>query len=258
MGDLNERDRSGTQSIERAVTLLREISTRGHFGWQLSDLAARCHLGKSTAHRMLACLLREGLVRQRPTDRHYMPGPLLFELGLSLPELGDLQYIARSRLATLAKRNSAVAFLFFRSGDDFVCAVRVGSRDLNVLTSPGTRRPLITSAGGVAMLLEMPVPDAREIIRRNFASLKEAGYSKARARNIRTMLERTHAARFAINAGDIVPGVNAFALALRNSSGAPFAAVSLAGPSATFSLKRAPEIRSTLESTVQELQAEVR
>ena len=161
MGNSDENERSGTQSIERAVALLREISTHGQFGWQMSDLAARCHLGKSTAHRILACLVRERLVRQRPNDRHYLPGPMLFELGLSLPAFGDLQHTARKRLAEVAKRTSCIAFLFLRSGDDFVCAVRVGSRELKALTIfLGSRRPLITSAGGVAILLKLPVPDA--------------------------------------------------------------------------------------------------
>ena len=256
MGDSEENERSGTQSIERAIALLREISTRGHFGWQMSDLAARCHLGKSTAHRILACLVRERLVRQRPGDRHYMPGPMLFELGLSLPALGDLQHAAQHRLAALAKRTSGAAFLLFRSGDDFVCAARAGSPDLKALTIfPGARRPLITSAGGVAILLELPVPDARVIIRRNFATLKESGLSKDRARAIRGMLERTHSEGFAINPGSIVPGFSAFGLALKDATGAPFAAVTVAGPSASFPFGRVPEIRRLLQSAAQDLQA---
>ncbi len=258
MGNSDENERSGTQSIERAITLLREISTRSHFGWQMADLAARCHLGKSTAHRILACLVRERLVKQRPSDRHYLPGPMLFELGLSLPALGDMQDVAHHRLAELAKRTSGVAFMMLRSGDDFVCAVRTGNRELKALTiSPGTRRPLITSVGGVAMLLKLPVPDARAIIRRNFATLKESGLSKNRARAFRAMLERTQTEGFAINAGYIVPGFNAYGLALPDATGAPFASITVAGPSASLPLGRVPEIRRLLQSAVQDLQTAV-
>ena len=155
----------GTQSIARAVTLLREISTRGHFGWQMSELAARCNLGTSTAHRILACLVRERLVRQRMGDRHYLPGPMLFELGLALPALGDLQSAARQRLVPLAKRFGGMAFLLIRSGDDYVCAAQGASREFKALTIfPGARRPLITSAGGAAILLALPPAEARAII----------------------------------------------------------------------------------------------
>jgi DNA-binding IclR family transcriptional regulator len=247
--------RSGTQSIERAIGLLREISTRGQFGWQLSDLAARCQLGKSTVHRMLMCLVRERLVSQRPGDRHYMPGPMLFELGLALPELGELQYRARSGLAALAARTSGAALLVFRSGDDFVCATRVGSVELKALTIfPGTRRPLVTSAGGTAILLALPVGQARPIINRNFANLRSVGYNRARLRAIRDMLERTHAQGFAINAGDTLPGVNAFGLALRDSAGEPFASITVEGAAQALPLDRLPEIRRLMQATVEVLQ----
>jgi DNA-binding IclR family transcriptional regulator len=255
VGNGKTDQRRGTQSIERAIGLLREISARGQFGWQLSDLAARCQLGKSTAHRMLVCLVRERLVSQRPTDRHYMPGPMLFELGLALPELGELQHRARSQLAALAKRTSGAAFLLFRSGDDFVCAARIGSVELKALTIfAGTRRPLVTSAGGAAMLLALPVPRAREIINRNFANLRSVGYNRARLRAIRGMLERTHAQGFAVNAGDTLPGVNAFGLALCDSAGEPFASITVEGSARALPLERLPDIRGLMQAAVEELQ----
>ena len=74
-----------TQSIERALRILRELAARGEFGWRLSDLAARCEVDKGTVHRVLSCLVRERFVQQRSTDKHYFPGPMLYELGLSLP-----------------------------------------------------------------------------------------------------------------------------------------------------------------------------
>lgn len=254
----DDAERSGTQSIERAVALLREISTRGQFGWQMSDLAERCHLGKSTAHRILACLVRERLVRQRSSDRHYLPGPLLFELGLSLPALGGLQHAARKRIAELAKRTSGVSFLLLRSGDDFVCAARAGNRDLKSLTiSPGTRRPLVSSVGGVAMLLALPIPEARLIVRRNFATLAESGMSKARMQGMRLMLEHTKSAGFAVNAGYLVAGFNAFGLAVSDANEAPIAAITVVGPSATLPIGRFSEIRRLLQAAVDDLKIEI-
>jgi DNA-binding IclR family transcriptional regulator len=253
-GELKTSPRRGTQSIQRAIGLLREISTRGQFGLQLSDLAARCRLDKSTAHRMLICLVRERLVSQRASDRRYLPGPMLFELGLALPELGELQYRMRSRLAALA--SAGAAFLLFRSGDDFVCAARVGSIDKALTISPGTRRPLVTSAGGAAIMLALPVGQARAIINRNFATLRGMGYDRARLRAIRDMLERSHAEGFAINAGDTLPEVNAFGLALRDSAGEPFASITVEGSAQALPLSRLPEIRCLMQAVVEELREE--
>lgn len=249
-----EVERSGTQSIERAVTLLRELSSRGEFGWQLADLAARCDLGKSTAHRILLCLIRERLVRQRPSDRHYLPGPMLFELGLSVPGYGEMQHRARDLLLALAKRAGAVAFLFFRSGDDFVCAMRVGNADLLAFTGfPGSRRPLVASAGGAAILLALPEAEARAIIRRN---LDRMGLTKARVRAVRSMLKRSAAEGFAINAGDLLPGVNAYGLALLDAYGQPFASIMLAAGEQLLPLTRLPEIKLSMQKAAEQLQAE--
>jgi DNA-binding IclR family transcriptional regulator len=247
-------ERSGTQSIERAVTLLREISSRGEFGWQLSDLAARCELGKSTAHRILVCLMRERLVRQRPGDRHYLPGPMLFELGLSVPGYGDMQLKASTLLQALAKRADGVAFLFFRSGDDFVCATRVGRAEQKAFTGfPGSRKPLVTSAGGAAILLALPDAEARAIVRRN---LEKLGLGTSRARASRSLLKRTAAEGFAVNAGDLLPGVNTYALALLDSDGHPFASIMIGAAEQALPVTRLPEIKLWLQKTAKQLQAE--
>ncbi len=251
----NEDKRSGTQTIERAVALLREICLSGHSGGQLSEIAARCGLSKSTAHRILTCLARERLVRQCPDDRHYLAGPMLFELGVSaLPERAEFQHSIRSRLWALAKQTSGVAFLSYRSGDDFVCAMRAGTARClakNLPVFPGTRRPLVLGAGGVAILLALPKEEAIEIAERNIANLK--GCSDASVEGLRHMIAYSRQKGFAVNAGDIHPGLNAFSLALRNQSGEPFASIALAGPAGDLPLDRLDEYRDLLHATAKGL-----
>lgn len=244
--------RSGTQSVERAIALLREVSARAHFGWQLGDIAARCQLSRSTTHRILAHLVRQGLVVQRPADRHYLPGPCLFELGLALPEYGDLQYVARARLTALANCSGGVAFLYFRSGDDFVCAVRAGKTETKALTIvPGTRRPLIMSAGGAAILRALPAEEARAIIRRNLSS-REA---RARRRAITALLYRTREEGLGVDAGYLVPSVNDFGYPVRDANGAPFASITLSGPELKFPVSRLADMHRFLKTTAEDLQS---
>ena len=252
----NDDKRSGTQTIERAAALLREICLSGHSGGQLSDLAARCGLRKSTAHRILTCLTRERLVRQCPDNRHYLAGPMLFELGVSAsPERSEFQHAMRNRLWTLSRQTSGVAFLFYRSGDDFVCAVRAGTakckaRDLPVF--PGTRRPLVLGTGGMAILLAIPREESLQIVERNIATLN-GGFGAAYIEGVRDMIKHSYERGFAINAGDIMPGLNAFSLALRNQAGEPFAAISLAGSAREFPLERLDEFRELLYAAAKDL-----
>lgn len=236
----------GTQSIERAVALLKELSARGTFGWRLSDLAAHCNLDKGTAHRILNCLQRERLVQQRERDRHYLPGPLLFELSLTLPPLAEFQAACQAPLSRVARRTGGVAFLYLRSGSDFVCAARVGATSIKGLSiQVGTRRPLVSSAGGVAILVALPDEESRRIIAENMKRI--ARFGDLRTKSIEKMIRRSQSHGFGVNLGDVVPGINSFGIALRDAKGAPFASLSVSGASENFPAAGISKVMAMLE-----------
>jgi DNA-binding IclR family transcriptional regulator len=236
----------GTQSIERAVALLKELSARGTFGWRLSDLAAHCNLDKGTAHRILNCLQRERLVQQRERDRHYLPGPLLFELSLTLPPLAELQAACQAPLSRVARRTGGVAFLYLRSGADFVCAARIGATSIKGLSiQVGTRRPLVSSAGGVAILVALPDEESRRIISENMKRI--ARFGELRTKSIEKMIRRSQSHGFGVNLGDVVPGINSFGVAVKDSKGAPFASLTVSGASADFPASGIQKVLAVLE-----------
>jgi DNA-binding IclR family transcriptional regulator len=237
--------RAGTQSIERAVLILKELATRGSFGWRLLDLSAQCELDRGTTHRILACLARARLVQQRPSDRRYIPGPLLFELSLARPGLSRFQAACNAPLTRVAKRLGAVALLHLRSGDEFVCAARVDHVEIKALTiEVGTRRPLIVSAGGVAILLALPTAEARKIIARNMQQVARFGRSRVRA--LRGMLRRSAAQGYGVSQADVVPGVSAVGVAISDSAGEPFGSISVVGLASGFPSARMPEVVAAL------------
>jgi DNA-binding IclR family transcriptional regulator len=242
----------GTQSIARAIALLRIISARGSRGAQLTDVAKRCDLHKSTAHRIISCLVREGLVKQRLADGRYVAGPSLFELGLSQFERSDLQYAARTRLAALARQTGAVAYLMLRSGDDCVCATRVGNPRSKVCGFPGARKPLVLSAGGVAILLALPDAEASEIIERNIRLFEN---DVEKVRSVRFMLKRSWAEGFGVSEGNVREGINAFGVSLRDTAGSPFASLVVAGPTHALSYERRGEMRQLLQEAAKGLGA---
>jgi DNA-binding IclR family transcriptional regulator len=236
----------GTQSIERAVALLKELSSRGSFGWRLSDLAAHCNLDKGTAHRILNCLQRERLVQRRESDKHYLPGPLLFELSLTLLPLAEFQAACQAPLARVARRTRGVAFLYLRSGADFVCAARVGATSLKGLSiHVGTRRPLVTSSGGVAILVALPQDESRRIIAENMKRV--ARFGELRINSIERMVRRSREHGYGINLGDVVPGINSFAIAIQDGKAGPFASITVSGAAADFPTKEIPKVLAALE-----------
>src|SRR5574342_23026 len=107
---------TGTQSIERALTLLREIAAHNRGGSRLLDLSTRTGLQRPTVHRMLKCLVAEGMVQQDADSHRYYLGSMVFELGLTAAPRFNLREICHPALARIADATGETVFLTQRSG----------------------------------------------------------------------------------------------------------------------------------------------
>lgn len=244
----------GTQTLSRAVVLMKAVATRPLQGWRLTDLAAHCGYDKGSAHRLLAGLVHERLVVQRPADRHYLPGPLLYELGLGVPPLAAFQARCAPSLARLARVTRAVAFLYLASGHEFVCAARVGSTSLKGMSvEVGTRRPLVVSAAGVAILLALPAAQQAEALAANLRQIEPVG--AARMAGVQRMLRRSRRHGFGVNLGDVVPGIHAFGIPMFDEAGLPTASISVVGPAQRLPRTRVDDIRQMLHAEAARIHA---
>lgn len=245
----------GTQSLARSIKLLRMLAKRGEIGWRLSDLAAACGLDKGTVHRILSALVNERLVQQRSADKRYLVGPLLYELGLSMPNQHAFQAAAEAQLAPWARRMNGNALLLLRSGNEYVCSLRTGPSKLpGLMVDQGTRRPLFTSAGGVAILQTLPADEAQQVLENNIAQ-EVALRGGARLTMLQNMRERSARHGFGVNLGDVVPGLHAFAVPVQASDGHAFAALCLMGTSGQFPESHIEEVRAELTPAAQTLEA---
>lgn len=243
--------RGGTQSIERSIRLLRALASRARFGWRLTDLARHCEMDKGTARRILHCLVRERLAERGADDQRYLPGPLLFELSLALPEHDEFRSNAFPLLESLARETRTVAFLCLRSGDDLVCAARVGELPDQAFTlNPGTRRPLINSAAGAALLAAMPDEERQAVFERNCRALEPSGYTR---RTLERLLKRSVDEAMGYNEGCYVPGWNSYACVLRNNCQA-WAAVMISAPSRHFGPDQLRADLDALRTTAERMQ----
>jgi DNA-binding IclR family transcriptional regulator len=235
--------RTGTQSIQRTVAILKAVAERKDIGWRMTDLAEYCGLGKTTTHRILRRLAAERLVRQRPGDRRYMPGPLMFELAASLPAHMALRDALHPELAAIARAASGVAFFFLRADLETVCIDRVGSAGVQPLMVIGTRRPLTESTAGLAILLAMKAParsQALAAIRRRMLPRKPNAAERRRAETYRKLWPLCQRAGYAYSMGAVVPGLGAIAVPLADAAGRPIGALGVMGPEALFSGDRLP------------------
>ena len=229
--------RTGTQSLQRASLLLRELSTRLTGGFTLTELASQCGLDRTTAHRMLDCLTREGLVSRDPA-RRYALGPVAYELGLASAARFDPRAVCAPHLQRICDRTGDAVFLSVRSGYDTACVDRRdGPVTLKALVvEVGARRSLVSTAGGIAVLIATPPDERRRIVQACMTRLRRA--EAAHRDGILRMLRRSESAGYGLNCDDITPGISAIAVAIRSGAGAPVGAITVASTSQRFDERR--------------------
>jgi DNA-binding IclR family transcriptional regulator len=198
--------RTGTQTVDKAARLLIELSRRSA-GWRLTDLARESGLDLATAHRLLRCLSEYGLVARRSAERRFVIGPEALNLGLAANYQSRLVDLARATAREVATTTQQVGFVYLRSRDDFVCIARVGSTQLRGLSiQVGTRRPLVASAGGVAILLQLDAKTRSATVEANLARVRAVG--SASVSGVTRMLARSIKAGYALNRDDILQGIS--------------------------------------------------
>ena len=220
--------RNVTRSIHRAVALLRLLATHTRPGWRLSDLAQHAGLDPATVHRLLASLCDEGLAVRVPDSLRYSVGQTAYELGLAARPFFDLDQLAATGLAALAKELGGTLFLKIRSGVDSVCIARHdgGAPVQALLLDVGGRRPLCLTAGGVVLWLHLPDAEQHAVEQDNLARI-ERDFSD-RSNGVQRMLKRSRRLGFGLNLGDIVPGIAAVSVPVLSPAGTAVASLSLA------------------------------
>lgn len=232
-----------TQTLERAIGLLRILAAAGPEGRRLVDLQRETSLTKPTVHRILDSLKSEDFVEQVEDSRRYRLGKELAVLGWSAGRtVYDLKELASEEMAAVAAKTGDTSFLAIRSGHEAVCIDRqTGSYPVKAFTvEVGTRRPLGIGATGVALLAALD-PEQAELV--NDAIRDQlANFPNASARQIREAVAEARRNGYALSDGLMLKGVRGLAVTIRDAQGHPIAAIGTAAINDRMTAKRIPEI----------------
>jgi DNA-binding IclR family transcriptional regulator len=251
-GTLLEKPEAAVKTIDRASRLLDVLSQQGPEGGMLSELARRSELGKATTHRLLSALVDVGYVHQDVASRRYHLGTKLVLLGRAAHQQ-DVGAMAKPILARIAQKTADTVFASVREGVGAVCVAReIGSFPIRTLTlEVGHRRPLGVGAGSLALLAFLPDAEIDEIIARNEQWLRACpGFARA---DLLKLVKETRRQGFAFNDGRIVKGMSAIGVPVRDSSGTPVAALSVAAISDRIKGNRISEIARYLHVEANQL-----
>jgi DNA-binding IclR family transcriptional regulator len=247
---------SGTQSIERALTLIREIAAHNRSGSRLLDLATRTGLQRPTVHRMLKCLALENMVQQDPETHRYYLGPMVFELGLTAAPRFNLREICHPSMSRIADATGDTVFLTQRSGLDSVCVDRhEGTFPIKTFTLEiGMRRPLGVGTGSLAILSALPDEEVREIVTANAPRLPEYGLTPT---SLLAQVKKAQKLGYAVREMPSLAGVRSIGHALHNHSGIAFAALSVSAISSRMNEKRVSELATLLKNETRLVEKQV-
>ncbi|MDB5820694.1 MAG: IclR family regulatory protein [Rhizobacter sp.] len=248
--------RSGTQSIERAVTMLRVIAGKGRRGMRIADVAAIAGLAQSTCFRMLKSLELEGLVEKDGHSRKYFLGPLVYELGLLARPRYRLSELCDNAMQALADSTKETVYLSERSGLEAVCTARtLGDYPIKALPlDVGIRRPLGVGAGGLAILGAMDADEARDIVATN--GHRYEAYGGLTAADLLVAIDETRERGYSFLDSVATPGTAAVGMALTAES--PVAAISVAAITGRLPAERHDEIALMLRRQIAKISTVLR
>lgn len=243
--------RRGTQSIERAVGVLRVIASRGRRGIRIAEIVGMTGLTHSTCFRMLQRLHEEGLIDKDDHTRKFFLGPLIHELGLLARPRYQLSEICDNALRGLAETTQDTVYLSERSGLEAVCTARhMGDYPIKVLPlDVGIRRPLGVGAGGLAILGAMDLEEAEAVIEIN--GPRYAGYRGLTLSQLRRALVQTRAQGYSFLDNVATPGSAALGVVLTPNH--PVAAISVAAISGRMQSSRHEALARTIREQVEQL-----
>jgi DNA-binding IclR family transcriptional regulator len=215
-------------SVDHALHLLLLLKNRP--GIRVSEAAEELGVAQSTAHRLLAMLVYRGFARQNESSHIYVPGPELFDAGISVLTQLDIRQKAHPFLLRLASVTGETASLQIIEGLEarFVdsvepsTTVRVGSR-------VGVSLPVYASSGGKVLMAALPA-EALDRLLDGIDLEAITPWATTSRSALDAELSAVREQGYAVNYRGTREDLVAVAVPVRDRSARVIAALSIAGP----------------------------
>jgi DNA-binding IclR family transcriptional regulator len=250
-GDDNEQPIvTGTQLLDRAVSILKQLGEAGERGAKMSAIAGALELKTSTAHRIISALERHGLIEREHATKRYRLGLALFALGAAAADGTGLRKLCRPALLRLAAETGDTVFLMARSGLNTVCVDRQeGAYMLDSLTGHvGGQIPLGVGPASQAILAFLGEEEANAVIDANAPLYLK--YNGLTAADVRARLPVVREQRFALDDGQLVAGISAFAVPILPPKRDAVASIAINMTSARLNPDRLRELVARLRGEI--------
>jgi DNA-binding IclR family transcriptional regulator len=210
-------------------------------GAGLSEIARLSKLHHTTAHRLLSTLGAAGLVA-RHEDRKYRLGLGLLELAGALVENLEIRTVARPTLLSLAQATGETVHLAALDGHEMAFLDRVdGVQPVTLRTRVGFRAPAhVTAVGKAVLAFSTPGLVARTLAAAPLTRHTPKTITNREAFLAQLDLIRRHG--YAVDNEEHRLTIRCVGAPIFDHTGAPVAALSIAGPMFRLSQRRVREL----------------
>jgi IclR family transcriptional regulator, acetate operon repressor len=230
----------GTQAVARAMALLKAFDD-DHPAWGLSELARETGLNKTTAHRLLAALEREGMVGRAAESERYVLGPEIVVLGGRALRANNLRAVTRPELERLAAETGETASLEILAGTEMLVIDEiVGGHLMSGVPDLGSRWPLHASSTGLVVLAFMPEERMHALLSSTLRPV--TSYTLTSRSDLLRELEAVRIQGYGVGDETLEVGLVAIAAPIFNHDGQVVAAISIAGPKLRVTADCVPQI----------------
>src|SRR5689334_23644799 len=244
---------------ERCLAII-ELLADGARAMPLGDIAERLALPKSGAHRLLATLVDLGWAEKDADTSFYRLSMRLAVLGQQFYVATGIPDICQPVLDHLARQCREFVRLAVVDGHSLVWVAHAQGASAGLMYQPSLASntvPLFATASGKAWLATLPGEQALAILMKNGGVGSADRYGPNAVRTIDAFLREVKATArrgYGLALSEAEFGVTAVATAIRAGDGGPaLGTVSVAGPSARITEKRAHELAPLVLQTAREL-----
>lgn len=228
---------AGTQTLGRAMQILRTVAAHGHEGATVDVLKQHTGLSRATLYRLLGGLRQQGMLRQPEGRGAWFLGYELLSLGAQAGNDSGLRELARPALLQLAVELGDSFFLLVPDGYFALCLeMQDGERPVRCFSQAvGGRILMGVGQGSIALLSVMPREQREHILQHNAPRLAREYHLEMS--KVRRRIHQATRQGYAISAGGIgLEGYTGVAVSIPTQTGHPAGALSCA--TATSSMTR--------------------
>jgi len=241
----------GTQSVSRALALLRAVARNNENGERLSSLARNVGLNAVTARRLLSVLVHEGFLSFDQQKKTYSIGIALYHIGSAAKQF-EIRDRFRSTLEKIADQTEDTVFLFIRRGNDAICIDRIEGRFpiRALLVDVGVSRPLGLGASGLALIAFLP-PD--EFQKAFSVNLKQySSFPNLKPETILDLAKKSLKRGYVVSESLFWPGVTAVSVPVFDDQMDVIAAVSVTAISPRMTRDRQTEVARIIQNCLRQ------